>query len=78
MTFKDFIQRDEFFGLRLFAVRNPDGTAQADCRVNGEEWEPGKAALREYVQTWPDAGMEFRKQYVVLQTVEGRPAPVPA
>lgn len=34
--------------------------------VNGHDFEPGAAALREYVKTWPGAGFEFRKQYVVL------------
>jgi hypothetical protein len=37
--------------------------------VNGEDWEKGAQALREYAKTWPPAGYEFRKQYVVLQTL---------
>ncbi len=34
--------------------------------MNGEDFEPGKAALRKYAATWPDRGVEFRKQYVVV------------
>jgi hypothetical protein len=69
-AFKQLMQGDSFCGLRLFAARDKEGTAQADCRVNGDDWEPGAQALREYVKTWPDAGYEFRKQYVVLQSVD--------
>jgi hypothetical protein len=69
-AFKDLIEGDGFYALRFFAARDQNGTAQADCRVNGEDWEPGMAALREYVKKWPTRGYEFRKQYVVLQTVD--------
>ncbi|MFO0964731.1 MAG: DUF6348 family protein [Gemmataceae bacterium] len=69
-TFEQFITGDGFFGLRLFAGRDEQGAPQADCRVNGEEYEPGKEALRGYARTWPAAGYEFRKQYVVLQNAE--------
>jgi hypothetical protein len=67
---KQFFEGDGFFGLRFFAARNQNGEPQADCRVNGEDWEPGAEALREYVRTWPGTGYEFRKQYVILQTVD--------
>jgi hypothetical protein len=68
-AFSDFIESDGFYGLRLFAARDTEGVSQADCRVNGEDWEEGAHALREYAGTWPAAGYEFRKQYVVLQSV---------
>jgi hypothetical protein len=71
-AFRELIEGDGFYGLRFFAARNPDGTPEADCRVNGEDWETGKQALRDYALTWPAAGYEFRKQYVVLQTIEKR------
>jgi hypothetical protein len=71
-AFKDLIEGDEFNCLRLFAARDTEGIAQADCRVNGENWEKGAQSLREYAKTWPAAGYEFRKQYVVLQTIEKR------
>jgi uncharacterized protein DUF6348 len=67
-AFKELLDRDAFYGLRLYAARF-DGVPQADCRVNGEDWEPGAVALRKYAETWPEAGLEFRKQYVVLHTV---------
>lgn len=69
-AFRPFLEGHEVACLRLFAMRNSDGEAEADCRINGAEYEPGKAALREYVATWPDAGVEFRKQYVVLHNYD--------
>ncbi|HEX7380245.1 MAG TPA: DUF6348 family protein [Pirellulales bacterium] len=66
LAFKTLIDDDAFFGIRLYAARDLEGNPQADCRVNGHDFEPGAAALREYVKTWPGAGFEFRKQYVVL------------
>jgi hypothetical protein len=69
-AFRDLIEADRFYGLRLFASRDTDGTPAADCRVNGEDWEEGAQALREYAKTWPAASYEFRKQYVVLQSIE--------
>lgn len=69
-VFKELIEDSRFYGLRLFAARDEKGVPQADCRVNGEDWEKGTEALRTYVTTWPGAGYEFRKQYVVLHTVE--------
>lgn len=72
-AFKPLFEADVFFGLRLFASRGTDGMPEADCRVNGEDWEAGALALREYVTTWPGSGFEFRKQYVILQTIAGSP-----
>ena len=77
LAFKGLIEADGFFALRLFGARDPDGSPQADCRVNGEDWPPGAKAVRAYVQTWPGSGYEFRKQYVLLQTIE-KPAPANA
>jgi hypothetical protein len=70
VAFRDFIEGDGLYCLRLFAARDAERIPQADCRVNGEDWEKGAQALREYANTWPAAGYEFRKQYVVLQSVE--------
>ena len=55
------------FGIRLLAARLGDGTVAADCRVNGAEYEPGKAALRRYARTWPGREPVTRKQYVVVR-----------
>jgi hypothetical protein len=57
-------------------MRDQNRAAIADCRVNGEPFEEGKQALRRYVETWPDAGFEWRKQYVILQTFSA-PPPIP-
>jgi hypothetical protein len=67
-AFRELLEGEGFHGLRFFAARDADGQPQADCRVNGEDWEPGARALRAYAATWRPAGYEFRKQYVVFQT----------
>jgi hypothetical protein len=69
-AFKKHIESDRFYGVRLYAGRNREGVPMADCRVNGEDWEEGAAALRRYALTWPEAGFEFRKQYFVLQSLQ--------
>lgn len=69
-AFKELIEGNGFYGLRLFAARDQHGTAQADCRVNGEDWTPGVQALCHYAAKWPAAGCEFRKQYVVLHSIK--------
>jgi hypothetical protein len=69
-AFRDLIEGDAFYGVRLFALRDGDGNPGANCRVNGKDWDKGAQALRAYPSTWRAAGFEFRKQYVVLQTVE--------
>jgi hypothetical protein len=74
-AFRELIEGDDFYCLRLFAARDQDGVAQADCRVNGDDWKQGAQALREYAATWPAAGYEFRKQYVLLQSIQKENAP---
>ncbi|HVW02307.1 MAG TPA: DUF6348 family protein [Planctomycetaceae bacterium] len=69
-AFRPLIEADQLFGLRMFALRDAEANVAADCRVNGEDFEPGAEGLRAYAATWPPAGYEHRKQYVVLQTVE--------
>jgi Family of unknown function (DUF6348) len=56
------------FGIRLYAGRMSDGTAVADCRVNGADFPAAADALRRYVATWPGTGIQALKQYVVVQT----------
>lgn len=67
-AFAPLLKMKETLGLRLFAARSAEGETSADCRVNGEEFAPGIAALRAYAENWPERGFEFRKQYVVFQT----------
>jgi hypothetical protein len=69
-AFKDLIRRDEFFGVRLFAWRSADGaTIEADCRVNGVDFPAAVEGLKRYASSWPMRGLEFRKQYVAMQTM---------
>ncbi len=67
-AFERLVREDRFLGIRFFAMRNAEGLPEADCRVNGEEFEAGKEALRKYIDTWPNRGFEFRKQYVVVHS----------
>jgi hypothetical protein len=60
----------QFFGVRLYASRYADGTVVADCRINGEEYPLGVEHLKKYAETWPHRGLEFRKQYVAIRTVD--------
>ena len=69
-AFGRWIDKDDFVGVKLYGVRQADGTVGADCRVNGQEFEPGKAALRQYVRTWPGRGPRAEKQYVVIRNAE--------
>lgn len=69
-SFEDLIESDAFCCLRLFAARDGDGQATADCRLNGEEFPLGAEALINYVLTWPGNCSEIRKQYVVLHNLE--------
>ena len=67
---KEKIADGGFYGVRLFAMRGPEGESEADCRVNGVDWEAGKEALVKYVNTWPNLGVEFRKQYIVIHNAQ--------
>jgi hypothetical protein len=66
-AFRPLIESDDTFALRLFAARRDDGELLADCRVNGQEFPSGQAALVAYAATWPHHGYEYRKQYVIMQ-----------
>jgi hypothetical protein len=72
-AFKAFIQQDGLYGIRFYAARDQHGRPQADCRINGTNWPAGAVALRKYVKKWPPNGFEFRKQYVLFQTLQPRP-----
>lgn len=68
-AFRELIEDRSVYGIRLFAMRDANGDPQADCRVNGNDWDKDTEALRKYVGTWPADGFEMRKQYVVVQTM---------
>jgi hypothetical protein len=73
-VFRPVIDAAGTVGIRLFAMRRADGEIAADCRVNGEDYPEGVAQLNEYVRTWPvREDMEFRKQYVVVRSVDREP-----
>lgn len=66
-AFRSYIDSDEFFGIRFFASRSENGDVEADCRINGSDFEAGKYALIEYGKTWQAESFEFRKQYVIVR-----------
>jgi hypothetical protein len=72
-AFDDLLKDRAFYAVRLFVMRDAEGGIEADCRVNGIDRPAAVAALVKYAKTWPDRGLEYRKQYVCLQT---RAAPV--
>ena len=39
----------------------------ADCRVNGEDWDGALESLKNYAATWQGDGMMFRKQYIIIR-----------
>lgn len=69
-TFVGQIEGDGLFGLKFYGVRQSSGTVGADCRVNGNEFDPGKKALAKYVRTWPGREPRAEKQYVVIRDAE--------
>jgi hypothetical protein len=71
-AFDDLVKDDAFHAIRLFVMRDAKGEIEADCRVNGLDRPSGAEALVKYARSWPDRGLEYRKQYVCIQT----PVPV--
>ena len=68
-AFHDLLQTDQFLGVRLFSSRDNEGKLAADCRVNGEDFVPAVEMLTGYASKWPQRGLEFRKQYVVIRSL---------
>lgn len=71
-AFRRLLAQDAFFGIRLYAMRDTDGTLRADCRVNGVDYPAGVEALIRYAGRWPDRGFEFRKQYAAIRSKSPR------
>jgi hypothetical protein len=67
-AFRQYVEADRPYGIRFYAARSAEEKALADCRINGEDYEPGMESLRAYVATWPGTGFEFRKQFVFIHT----------
>lgn len=73
-TFKQLLESDSFYAIRLFAARDAEGKPMADCRVNGEDFPAGVTALQNYAAKWKETGgYEFRKQYVIFQNTPEQP-----
>lgn len=70
-VFRPIINSNDVFGIRFFASRSENGEIEADCRINGMDFEAGKNALIEYGKTWQGEGFDFRKQYVIVRNKVG-------
>ncbi len=67
---KPFLQSNDTFAIRLFALYDADSQeVNADCRVNGEEFDEAKPLLCDYAKTWGSEELEFRKQYVIIKSI---------
>ena len=65
---KQMESKGENYAIRLFAMKNPDGTLDADCRINGKEYPEAEEYLKKYAETWKDYELvKFRKQYVIIK-----------
>lgn len=60
--------------IRLFAARKGDGSVDADCRVNGGDFEPGRQALLAHAASWAGPGLAVRKQYIIIRDAIPPPA----
>lgn len=69
-SFQHLLKDNNLYGISFFASRDKHGKIHADCRINGVDYEIGKEALIQYAKNWKDAGAVFRKQYIVLQSLE--------
>ncbi|RRD39218.1 hypothetical protein EII29_08220 [Leptotrichia sp. OH3620_COT-345] len=59
------------YAIRLFALKEPDGTLDADVRINGEEYPQAEEYLKKYAATWKNCDIiKFRKQYVIITDVK--------
>lgn len=66
-AFQPLLNDNKNHAIRLFAYKNTEkGDIDADCRVNGEEFEEAKPALINYAKTWQGKDMIFRKQYMLI------------
>lgn len=66
-AFKPLLEGPGFHAIRFFAMREAEGSVQADSRINGLDSEEIMTRLRSYVEEWPGEGFETRKQYIIIQ-----------
>jgi hypothetical protein len=75
-AFRDLIESDAFYAVRLFALRGGDGNPGGDCRVNGDNWEKGAQAMRGYASARPAADTSSTSKtwcYKPWSTAPGQP-----
>lgn len=67
----ELLQESTCYGIRFFVARDASGKISLDCRVNGEPFAAAQPLLEEYAASWPDRGLEFRKQFIVIRSWDG-------
>ena len=75
-AFRDLIESDAIYAVRLFALRGGDGNPGGDCRVNGDNCEKGAQPLRGYASAWPAADTSSTSKtwcYKPWSTAPGQP-----
>lgn len=67
----ELLQESTCYGIRFFVARDANGKISMDCRVNGEPFAAAQPLLEDYAASWPDRGLEFRKQFIVIRNWDG-------
>ena len=59
------------FWLECFAVRYPDGSPDATCRLYNEDWMEGEEALLSWAFSWQDTGgcVLSKRQFILFEPV---------
>ena len=70
---KPMMEANGFCAIRIFTVLDPPENPGSDCRVNGEDFDVGAAALLEYAKQRNRGYFEFRKQLILIQDWYDRP-----
>jgi hypothetical protein len=65
------------FWIEAFAVRYPDGRADATCRLRNDDWPEGKDALLLYASSWevPEGIMLSRRQFLLFEPISPNAVP---
>lgn len=63
----EFAAHQTLFWLECFAIKHPDGSVDATCRMHNENWPEGYEALLAYAASWPDTrGCTLSKRQFIM------------
>lgn len=64
---EDLLGEKGIYPIKFFAIQNEKNEIDADCRLNGQDWQKGREALLEYIREWNLKDIfHWRKQYVIV------------